>query len=33
MMSWSPARWGQADTGGPYTPWMRFFQNARRHLG
>ena len=33
MMSWAPARWGQADSGGAYTPWMRFFQNARRHLG
>ena len=33
MMSWSPARWGQADTEGPYTPWMRFFQNARSFLG
>ena len=33
MMSWAPSRWGQADTGGAYTPWMRFFQNARRALG
>lgn len=29
MMSWAPERWGQADPGGMYTPWMRFFQNAR----
>ncbi|MEI6114813.1 MAG: phosphoribosylformylglycinamidine synthase subunit PurQ, partial [Burkholderiales bacterium] len=33
MMSWAPSRWGQADTGGAYSPWMRFFQNARRALG
>ena len=33
MMSWAPSRWGQADTGGAYSPWMRFFQNARRSLG
>lgn len=33
MMSWSPERWGQADTGGQYTPWMRIFQNARVSLG
>jgi phosphoribosylformylglycinamidine synthase len=33
MMSWAPERWGQADTGGMYSPWMRFFQNARTTLG
>jgi len=33
MMSWHPARWGQEDSGGACTPWMRFFQNARRSLG
>ena len=33
MMSWAPSRWGQADTGGAYSPWMRFFQNARKSLG
>jgi phosphoribosylformylglycinamidine synthase len=33
MMSWAPSKWGQADTGGAYTPWMRFFQNARKYLG
>jgi len=33
MMSWHPERWGQADSGGPDSPWMRFFRNARVHLG
>ena len=33
MMSWHPSRWSEHDSGGPYTPWMRFFQNARRSLG
>ena len=33
MMSWSPERWGQTDTGGMYSPWMRFFQNARTAIG
>ena len=33
MMSWSPEKWGQQDTGGAYSPWMRFFQNARVYLG
>jgi phosphoribosylformylglycinamidine synthase len=33
MMSWAPTKWGEQDSGGVYTPWMRFFQNARRHLG
>ncbi|VFR53248.1 Phosphoribosylformylglycinamidine synthase, synthetase subunit / Phosphoribosylformylglycinamidine synthase, glutamine amidotransferase subunit [plant metagenome] len=33
MMSWSPARWGQADAGGAYSPWMRLFRNARVWLG
>jgi len=33
MMSWAPKTWGPADTGGDYTPWMRFFQNARKYLG
>ncbi len=33
MMSWSPERWGQADSGGTYSPWMRVFQNARVSLG
>lgn len=29
MMSWAPARWGAADQGGDYSPWLRFFRNAR----
>ena len=33
MMSWHPEVWGEHDAGGSYTPWMRFFQNARRSLG
>ena len=33
MMSWRPERWGPADSGGPDSPWMRFFRNARAHLG
>jgi phosphoribosylformylglycinamidine synthase len=33
MMSWAPQQWGQQDSGGVYSPWMRFFQNARVHLG
>jgi phosphoribosylformylglycinamidine synthase len=33
VMSWSPRAWGDKDSSGPYTPWMRFFQNARAHIG
>ncbi len=33
MMSWSPKLWGDKDSSGPYTPWMRFFHNARVHIG
>jgi phosphoribosylformylglycinamidine synthase len=33
MMSWSPPSWGPNDTKGAYTPWMRFFQNARVAIG
>lgn len=33
MMSWAPETWGPQDTKGAYTPWMRFFQNARASLG
>jgi phosphoribosylformylglycinamidine synthase len=33
MMSWAPQTWGTADTGGAYSPWMRFFRNARVALG
>ena len=29
MMSWAPPSWGPNDAKGAYTPWMRFFQNAR----
>ncbi|NOL50329.1 phosphoribosylformylglycinamidine synthase [Pelistega europaea] len=32
MMSWAPERWGEADTGGDYSPWMRMFMNARVFL-
>ncbi|MCQ9328566.1 phosphoribosylformylglycinamidine synthase [Pelistega suis] len=32
MMSWSPERWGAADEGGDYSPWMRMFMNARVFL-
>jgi phosphoribosylformylglycinamidine synthase len=32
MMSWAPGKWGDADSGGPYTPWMRIFRNARAWL-
>ncbi len=33
MMSWHPERWGDGDTGGMDSPWMRFFRNARVHIG
>ena len=39
MMSWSPERWGTADSieknqqKGGFTPWMRMFRNARVWLG
>ncbi|WP_459614285.1 phosphoribosylformylglycinamidine synthase [Bordetella sp. 2513F-2] len=33
MMSWAPAKWGEADSGGAYTPWMRMFRNARVWVG
>ncbi|MFA5597754.1 MAG: phosphoribosylformylglycinamidine synthase [Pusillimonas sp.] len=33
MMSWSPERWGQADAGGEFSPWLRMFRNARVWLG
>jgi len=32
MMSWAPEKWGAADAGGVYTPWMRMFRNARAWL-
>ena len=28
MMSWAP-KWGKADAGGTFSPWMRMFRNAR----
>jgi phosphoribosylformylglycinamidine synthase len=33
MMSWAPASWGPNDSKGAFTPWMRFFQNARVAIG
>jgi phosphoribosylformylglycinamidine synthase len=33
MLSWHPNRWSEQDSGGPYSPWMRFFQNARVAVG
>jgi len=33
MMSWHPDSWGDQDTGGDYTPWMRMFMNARVAMG
>jgi phosphoribosylformylglycinamidine synthase len=33
MMSWAPESWGPQDSKGAFTPWMRFFQNARVSLG
>lgn len=38
-LSWAPARWSPADTGGEqaenggFTPWIRLFQNARVWIG
>jgi len=28
-MSWAPEQWGEKDSGGAYSPWMRMFRNAR----
>lgn len=33
MMSWAPERWGQADAGGEFSPWLHMFRNARVWLG
>ncbi|OZI25624.1 phosphoribosylformylglycinamidine synthase [Bordetella genomosp. 7] len=33
MMSWAPQKWGAADSGGAYSPWMRMFRNARVWVG
>ncbi|WP_299451372.1 phosphoribosylformylglycinamidine synthase [uncultured Pigmentiphaga sp.] len=30
QMSWSPESWGERDSGGEFSPWMRMFRNARR---
>src|SRR5690606_38331026 len=32
MMSWAPQSWGEQDSGGAFTPWMRMFCNARAWL-
>lgn len=29
QMSWAPETWGQTDSGGDFSPWIRMFQNAR----
>ncbi len=29
QMSWAPEAWGQADSGGDFSPWIRMFRNAR----
>jgi phosphoribosylformylglycinamidine synthase len=29
MMSWAPEKWGDRDSGGAFSPWMRAFRNAR----
>ncbi len=28
-MSWAPEKWGERDSGGAFSPWMRAFRNAR----
>jgi len=33
MLSWSPPRWGERDSGGDFSPWMRMFRNARVWVG
>jgi phosphoribosylformylglycinamidine synthase len=33
MMSWAPERWGDHDSGGDASPWLRIFRNARVWLG
>ena len=30
QMSWAPEKWGNADTGGDFSPWIRMFRNARK---
>ncbi len=29
QMSWAPESWGDKDSGGEFSPWMRMFRNAR----
>lgn len=31
--SWHPARWGEKDSGGDFSPWFRLWRNARRWVG
>lgn len=33
MYSWAPTSWGEQDSGGDASPWMRMFRNARVWLG
>ena len=33
QMSWAPESWGDKDTGGEFSPWMRMFRNARVWVG
>lgn len=33
MMSWHPERWGNQDSGGDASPWLRMFRNARVWVG
>ena len=33
MLSWHPRLWGEKDSGGSYSPWMRFFRQARVAVG
>jgi len=32
MLSWAPTRWGEMDSGGEFSPWLRMFRNARAWL-
>ncbi|NYE21860.1 phosphoribosylformylglycinamidine synthase [Pigmentiphaga litoralis] len=33
QMSWAPKTWGEQDSGGEFSPWMRMFRNARVWVG
>jgi phosphoribosylformylglycinamidine synthase len=33
QMSWAPKSWGEQDSGGEFSPWMRMFRNARVWVG